>query len=112
MGNRAEVDVHEGETPGVYLYTHWDGYTLPETVRNALASDAGRNRWNDSPYLTRILFDALTRGTTGQESGFGISAQRSDGSLVKVDVANQTVTVGEREPVSFTEFIGGRNVGW
>lgn len=31
MGDRANVYVHEGDQPGVYLYTHWSGHELPET---------------------------------------------------------------------------------
>lgn len=104
MGNRAEIYVHEGDVPGVYLYTHWEGDSLPQTLQRGLTSRNARNRWNDAPYLARILFEELIRGHEGQETGYGISAIRSDGRLISVDVAAQTVTIEESEPVSFSEY--------
>jgi hypothetical protein len=112
VGNRADLYVHEGDAPGVYLYTHWDAESLPQVVHRGMVSRNARNRWNDAPYLTRILFEELIRGRERQETGYGISAQRSDGRLVKVDVAARTVTVGDREPVSFEDFIYNLHPTW
>lgn len=112
MGDRAEVYVHEGDAPGVYLYTHWDGSVLPQVLHRGLVSRNARNRWNDAPYLTRILFEEMIRGHERQETGYGISAQRSDGQLIKVDVAAQTVTIEGREPVSFEDFIYNLHPTW
>lgn len=112
MGNRADIYVHEGDAPGVYLYTHRDASSVPHVVQRALISREGRNRWDDAPYLTRIIFDTLTRGQTGQETGFGISAQRSDGRLLKVDVAAQTVTLDDGTIKSFAEFSNWIDASW
>lgn len=112
MGNRAEIYVHEGDAPGVYLYTHYDGDSLPQVVHRGMVSSNGRNRWDDAPYLARILFEELIRGRERQEMGYGISARRSDGRLVRVDVKAQTVTVGNREPVSFQDFIYNIHPTW
>jgi len=90
MGDRANIAVQvRGER--VYLYTHWNGYDLPETVRRALAR---KQRWDDAPYLTRIIFCEMVRGEETEESGFGISTQLGDNSypLIVVDVAAQTVS--------------------
>jgi hypothetical protein len=75
MGDRANVYVKNDSDKGVYLYTHWGGYELPLVVKQALAK---RWRWNDESYLTRIIFDAMTEGRQGNETGFGIATYRPD----------------------------------
>jgi len=112
MGDRGDIYVHEGELPGVYLYTHWDGHKLPSVVQRTLISREGRERWNDAPYLTRIMFEQLIRGYERQETGFGISAQRSDGRMIKVDVAAQTVTLDSGEVRSFADYSHWIDAHW
>jgi hypothetical protein len=112
MGDRGDIYVHEGDAPGVYLYTHWDGSALPHIVQRALISREGRMRWNDAPYLTRIIFEVLIRGNEGQATGYGISAQRSDGRLIKVDVTAQTVTLDNGDSRSFEEFSRWIDARW
>lgn len=102
MGTRGNVYVHEGDNSGVYLYQHWGADSLDAVVAYGLGQD--ESRWNDTPYLTRILFctmltggreisplDALAvlRGTTG----FGIDATLGDGGdrIVDVDTSKGTV---------------------
>lgn len=94
MGDRANAYIHDGEEPGVYLYTHWSGTELPSVVREALASDNARRRWDDGPYLARILFDAMTKGQQGGETGFGIWSSAPDGQdrVVSIDVQAGTVS--------------------
>lgn len=78
MGDRANVfvrETHKDEVQGVYLYTHWAGTELAQTVHDALAK---KWRWEDSPYLTRIIFDQMTEDNHGDETGFGISARICD----------------------------------
>jgi hypothetical protein len=94
MGDRANIVVKQGkDLPPVILYTHWEGYELPETLRFALAK---RWRWNDHAYLTRIIFDVMTAGSQGEETGFGISTGLPDNEhpLLIVDPTDQTVAVG------------------
>lgn len=110
MGDRANVYVHEDTEPGVYLYTHWDGSDLPAIVARALG--CGRRRWNDTPYLTRIIFSEMLKGDSdglNGSTGYGISAEVQDGDdrIVDVDVTSQKVTVtgyGEEKKRSFGEF--------
>lgn len=103
MGDRANVYVHEGDEPGVYLYTHWTGTELPETVRQALLR---RVRWDDTAYLTRIVFDQMTEGQQGRELGYGISATLGDGAdrVVDVDTALRRVTVHGRK-TDFEDYV-------
>ncbi len=103
MGDRANVYVHDGDEPGVYLYTHWAGTELPMTVRTAL--HRGDSRWTDAPYLARIIFCQMIDGTEGL-TGYGISAAVGDGDdrIVDVDCETQTVTVTGTPPVPFAEY--------
>lgn len=76
MGDRANIVVHTGDDgKDVWLYTHWSGYRVPETLRQALAKGW---RWTDPSYLARIIFDQLTTGQHGEETGYGISTGMCD----------------------------------
>lgn len=104
MGDRANAYVHEGDVPGVYLYTHWDGTELPATVVRALRRS--EDRWGDGPYLTRVIFSEMIKDDVSGTTGYGISAALGDGDdrIVDVDVAAQRVTDYDGHTVSFKEF--------
>ena len=95
MGDRANVVVPDPYNKGqaTYLYTHWQGHELPDTLGAAL--DRGRGRWTDYAYLTRIIFNQMTAGQEMQETGFGISTCIGDNSypLLVVDTEAQVVRV-------------------
>lgn len=112
MGDRANVIVKSGEEE-VVLYTHWSGSELPEIVR--LGMVRGKQRWDDFQYLTRILFCELIPMKEWEElSGFGITTRVHDGGrqLVKVDCDAQTVTVGNKDAVSFAAFAELTTAEW
>lgn len=92
VGNRGNIYVHNGHKPGVYLYTHWTGSELPAIVQDGLKRFPGR--WTDDQYLARILFDALTDGRHGEETGYGISADQQDGGsqMINVNTESQAVS--------------------
>lgn len=79
------------ERTGVYLYTHWGGRSLPETVRKALARG---ERWGDTEYLARLVFQQMV-GDDDSATGYGIgSQQHGDVSrVVKIDTSEQEVTL-------------------
>lgn len=122
MGDRANVYVKDGNR-GVYLYTHWGGSELPGVVADALAR---RLRWDDGPYLTRIIFCEMVRGQEDSEYGFGISARMCDNEhpIIVIDPRAQTIAyadepAGNRRPATikrdgqklqwtFEEFVTGR----
>lgn len=110
MGDRANIVVLQGnDLPPVVLYTHWGGYRLPETLRLALAKQW---RWYDHAYLTRVIFDTMTAGQQGEETGYGISTGLPDNSyaLLVVDPDTQSVTI-QTAPSwddSETTLLGGR----
>lgn len=95
MGDRANIivnDQYDETTPNaVVLYTHWSGTEVPETLKAALAR--GRERWNDGPYLTRIIFGQMVAHDPMGTTGYGISAQIGDNEhpFLVVDVARQVV---------------------
>lgn len=97
MGDRANIAVYdtfggEDATPVVF-YTHWDGYRLPIRVRAALNR---RQRWDDGAYLARIIFDAMTEGDHGSETGYGITSNSlcdNQYPVLVVDSASQRVAI-------------------
>ena len=100
MGDRASVCV-KGNESEVYLYTHWGGYRIHESVANALAK---RERWNDAAYLTRIIFDSMTK-LEGGTTGYGISSFHCDGQLLIVNTDDSTVTSELEGQFMFDEFV-------
>lgn len=86
MGDRANVYIHDGDSPGVYLYTHWDGTELPSIVKKTMETDRAKARANDEAYLTRIVFEDMISGDMASETGYGISAQVGDGEDRIVDI--------------------------
>jgi hypothetical protein len=113
MGDRGNIVLRytrygTDDTSDIYLYSHWGGSELPTTLADALDSKIGRNRWHDDSYLARIIFDRLTAGDQGEETGFGIAPWIGDNEhpLLFVDLDKKTVTVGEGGQVRcFEEFI-------
>lgn len=101
MGDRGNIVVvgADGRKDQVWFYTHWSGSTVRQVVRDALAR---RLRWNDSSYLARIIFDTLTAGEQGKETGFGISSRLQDNShdIVVVDAGEQCVYLVSEKAVS------------
>lgn len=88
MGDRANVYIHDGNRPGVYLYTHWDGTELPQLVNEALSTHRAMNRRYDEAYLTRIVMEhiLIVKDALGEETGYGISAEVQDGADRIVDI--------------------------
>lgn len=81
MGDRANVVVRDDfseqtDREAVFLYGHWSGYDLPETLREALL--VAPDRWTDSAYLARVVFDRMVGESQGGSTGFGISTRPPD----------------------------------
>lgn len=88
MGDRGNIKVG-----GVYFYTHWGGYDIPNVVKRILQR---KQRWDDEPYLARITYDELTRGhDIESDTGYGITTYECDNenAIYELDVKNQQVIV-------------------
>lgn len=103
MGDRGNVVVRENGQE-VWLYSHWDGSRLPEIVASALKR--GNDRWDDAPYLARIIFSEMTKGSEMETRGYGIWVSEVDNEnpIVVVNTGDRTVQVGDSPPVPIREF--------
>jgi hypothetical protein len=107
MGDRANIKVTEEYGEPIYLYTHWRGYVLPMTLRDAL--QRGQDRWRDTPYLARIIFSEMIRERLMETTGYGISTREQDNEvgrpIIEVNTRTLTVTIGGRS-WAFEEYVG------
>lgn len=131
MGDRGNLAVlQEGGKDQVWLYTHWCGASLPGLLQDGLT--AGRARWEDEPYLTKMLFGFIVEPSEWQqETGFGVSCRLQDHEwpVLVVDIANQrvfTIEVGDLESFkvplnynpkpseswTFEEYVELKNLPW
>ena len=87
MGDRGNIVVD-----GVWMYTHWDGCNIKDILKKALIR--GKDRWDDSQYLARIIFCELVPAEEWQELthyGLSISIGDNDHSILVVDTDKQQV---------------------
>ncbi len=97
MGDRAMAEI-KTDDGSLYVYTHWDGYELPENAKQAIKF--AKDRWNDSAYAVRIIVDQLTKGGRDQETGYGLMLQpkaedayNNDNPSVVIDLVNKQLTI-------------------
>lgn len=100
MGDKANVFVRQEEDgAGVYLYTHWGGHNLPETVQAALAHKVS---WDDPQYLARVIFCHMIGDDVRGDLNYGISARIGDNGhkILVVDATVKGGRVGYAAPPS------------
>lgn len=104
MGDRGNIVIRSSQNSidDVWFYTHWSGSDIEQTARKALSK---KWRWGDSSYLARIVFDELTAGQQGEETGFGISTKLQDNEhpILIIDDDKQQVYI-----ISEAKLIEGR----
>lgn len=105
MGDRGNIIVDDK----IYLYTHWGGSALRQTLKDALIR--GKGRWSDKPYLIRIIFSEMIKDDIEGDTGFGIDYEMGDGGTeIYIDSAAQTVRyedeLNDEYEETFEEFIG------
>lgn len=101
MGDRGNIIVKQNpRESAIWLYSHWGGCELAQTLRRALAR---HQRWDDPPYLTRIIFCEMLRGSGSDpldaETSYGISTGEVDNEhdYLIVDMEAQTVALVPRK---------------
>jgi len=91
MGDRGTVVMQKQGGSDICFYSHWGASELPQTVASAL--ERGRGRWDDEPYLNRIVFSEMIQDNVMSETGFGISTSISFDSWRNVYVNHDTKSV-------------------
>jgi hypothetical protein len=89
MGDRGNIVVRSA-FGDVWMYTHWNGTGMKDVLQTVLAK---HQRWDDAPYLTRMIFCELVKDSEGNSTGFGISTHMLDNEhgVLVVDVTQQRV---------------------
>lgn len=113
MGDRGNIVIEEDEesfTAPVYLYTHWNGYKIKQTLQAALIR--GNNRWCDGSYLARIIFSEMIKDHVLDEAGFGISTVETESQhdLLFVNIQKRVISEGRslnaaKKVWTFNEFV-------
>lgn len=104
MSDKAYIVV-KGAGSKVYLYSNNKGYLLPLILKNALIRGQ-KDRWNDTQYLSRIIFCEMIKDDVLGTTGYGISSVIFDNehTTIDVDVDKQTVHISGK-PVSFSSYV-------
>ena len=126
MGDRSNIVVVQPDNNRIFLYGHWMG---DDNYRVAGQVLSRQERWNDAPYLARMLFSLMTSHDPNSDTGFGISTTMCDNEypIVVIDPQNQSVHLEEyiwgelsdgqetrfsiiTPPVTFEEFVNAYSV--
>jgi hypothetical protein len=91
MGDRANFGFRQSDGNIIYLYGHWAGEGMMNTLAEAIAK--ARPRWNDESYATRICISQIIGNEWQEETGWGISTSIGDNehSIPIVDWESQAV---------------------
>jgi len=103
MGDRANIVIQEGGRE-IYFYTHCGGSDLPVVLQNALVR--GNDRWDDEPYINRIIFCEMIQDDVMGSTGFGIDSREGDNEhpLIYVNHDEGVVQIEEHK-WSFAEYV-------
>jgi len=121
MGDRSNIVIQEDNGNRIFLYGHWMGEDSINIAHNVLSRKA---RWNDAPYLARMLFNKMTEGSPDTETGYGISTTMCDNEypIIVLEPHTQTAWLEEYKwdgsksfevmtpTVTFEEFVSASSV--
>jgi len=93
MGDRANFGFRQTDGSVIYLYGHWAGYQMMDSLAQAI--ETARPRWNDEMYATRIAISQLIGDKWNQEYSWGIANHIGDNehSVPVVDWNAKAVTL-------------------
>lgn len=100
MGDRANFGFKQSNGT-VYLYGHWAGGGMMNTLAHAIHRIILANRTNDEIYGTRIAISDIVGQEWSNDLGWGISVNYigdNEHSVPVVDFTNQTVSLYSRDP--------------
>jgi hypothetical protein len=96
MGDRANFGLKQSDGNTIFLYSHWGGEGMMDTLANALA--VARPRWHDEGYATRIIISQIIGSDWREETGYGLYINEipdNEHSIPVVDFVSQTVSLYE-----------------
>lgn len=91
MGDRGNIVMRQKDGNQIFFYTHYDGSDLPRILQDALIR--GEDRWDDEPYLGRIIFCELVKDDVLNNLGYGISTYETDNEHPVLYVSSESMTV-------------------
>lgn len=109
MGTRSNIRLTYSDRNKVVFYQHWDGDTLSDVLKAALKR--GKERWDDAPYLARIIFSEMVKDDIEGLTGWGITTEVQEENWFTLDVNLEEQMVewvdrgGKGHCLSFAEFI-------
>lgn len=104
MGDRANIQLsYGGETPSIFFYTHWAGSEIHRTLADAL--ERGKGRWDDPPYLARIIFCEMIKDDVMSDTGFGIHHVECDSGPLPVVNMHERTVMWQGQCFSFEKFV-------
>jgi len=91
VGDRATFVFEQEDGNAIYLYGHWAGEGMLNTLATAI--ETARPRWNDESYATRIAVSTIIDNEWKQETGWGLTTYFCDSehSVPVVSFKTQTV---------------------
>ena len=107
MIDRAFIKIINDSGPPLYLYTHWGTDAIVNDIHGVLKD---RNRWDDSPYLSKSISEKLRKNSVGDRPKFDASNFNPNAWVkIVVNVSNQTIsfTTDDAEmKIGFERFVG------
>lgn len=105
MGERGNIRLVYTNNQKIYLYTHWNGYKMMETLKRTLKRS--KSRWSDESYLARIIFTDFTKDAGDGLTGFGLAPYEMDKNheTITVDLRRQVIETKTMKPIKFEDYI-------
>jgi hypothetical protein len=97
MGDRANFGFRQEDGSIIFLYGHWAGEGMLNTLATAIHK--ARPRWTDESYATRICISQIIGNEWNEETGWGISTTFGDNehSVPIVNWQDQAVSLYEAD---------------
>ena len=98
MGDRANFGFRDSKGDTVFLYGHWAGYKMLETLADAV--QVAHPRWTDESYATRICISNIIGPAWEPLTGWGITVNEladNEHKVPVIDWSKQTFTLYEED---------------